>query len=745
MGFPAEGMESAYRNPMSEVKRFLNKFHPERYRVYNLCCEGRYQYDEAHFEGRVAHYPFSDHQAPDLTQIQAFCMDAEKWLNVHAEHVVVVHCKAGKGRTGVMICCLLLHLGLHSTAADALDFYAKQRTRDNKGVTIPSQRRYVEYYAAILQHELLVAHGVRLNRLRASPVPKMSGPLVVEVLLNGDVIHVSAPGIETPQHHGHMDFVLPALRIHGNMRIRLLAGSGAKEICRLWLHSDFLKQPATLKLERSEIDQVHKDKKYSVFAADFAIQLMYSSDDSAVSTPPVQVAAGMTDTSLDHRDVPAAAAAPGRSLRAVPSVMFSAPSAPVHFDDAVSVVSATTSEFSTAERDRLTPPKRQDTFHSVPSTVRPSSMIRSYSSRGYVLRQTGESEVSEVQSEHQGRKYTEPTAPVETPYAGPPSVLGHSEAAQFDGLTLLYRGMTKPDPPRPRPLLALGARPTFDVRSTNSAGQTPPQISVSPVRSSSMDWLRSSNELEAPTTAPRRRAPPPPTTRAAVVVAAPTSMPPPARPTAPAPSASPSRSWSDVRAVLPAESFSSVPTAPLLCEQANPGDYVALSANRFGTERSKYSLPPPPPPSGATRATVVMSAPPLQTSHTGTMLLSASPNTTSRVPRTFTRSTEDTASIQYVGHPAPRAPRVSTSSARSAVLHWDLPIGDGPYSAFHVFRARSPLPTVTHRDELIYSGAGCSCFDTTVQNAAQYAYAVAAKGMHGWSVLSEPVMYLHRS
>ena len=40
MGFPSEGMEGMFRNPMIEVQKFFETRHPQSYR-YNLCSDCR--------------------------------------------------------------------------------------------------------------------------------------------------------------------------------------------------------------------------------------------------------------------------------------------------------------------------------------------------------------------------------------------------------------------------------------------------------------------------------------------------------------------------------------------------------------------------------------------------------------------------------------------------------------------------------------------------------------------------------
>jgi phosphatidylinositol-3,4,5-trisphosphate 3-phosphatase/dual-specificity protein phosphatase PTEN len=170
MGFPSEKLEGLYRNRLDDVFHFLEEKHPGRYRIYNLCSE-RY-YEPGKFHGRVALFPFDDHNAPPYELIEPFCDDIDAWLKKHPQNVAVVHCKAGKGRTGVMICAYLRYNQSFESTRDALAFYGEARTKNNKGVTIPSQRRYVYYFGYALQHNLKYSiQTLLLRKFRFEGVP----------------------------------------------------------------------------------------------------------------------------------------------------------------------------------------------------------------------------------------------------------------------------------------------------------------------------------------------------------------------------------------------------------------------------------------------------------------------------------------------------------------------------------------------------------------------------------------------
>ncbi|KAG4114070.1 hypothetical protein ERO13_D12G023100v2 [Gossypium hirsutum] len=158
MGFPAGDLSSGffgyvegfYRNHMEEVIKFFETYHKDKYKVYNLCSERLY--DASLLEGKVASFPFDDHNCPPIQLIISFCRSAYSWLKEDIENVVVVHCKAGMARTGLMISSLLLYLKFFPTAEESIDYYNQKRCVDGKGLVLPSQIRYVKYFERTLTY-----------------------------------------------------------------------------------------------------------------------------------------------------------------------------------------------------------------------------------------------------------------------------------------------------------------------------------------------------------------------------------------------------------------------------------------------------------------------------------------------------------------------------------------------------------------------------------------------------------------
>ncbi|KAJ7145364.1 phosphatases II [Mycena crocata] len=110
MGYPAEGFESFYRNNREDAKKFLEHRHGKNFWVFNFCPIRENSYSASFFDERVSRYPFPDHHAPPLAIMPLAAREMAEWLDGSPDRVVVLHCKAGKGRSGTLACTYLLSL-----------------------------------------------------------------------------------------------------------------------------------------------------------------------------------------------------------------------------------------------------------------------------------------------------------------------------------------------------------------------------------------------------------------------------------------------------------------------------------------------------------------------------------------------------------------------------------------------------------------------------------------------------------
>ena len=191
MGYPADNIEKVYRNPLSEVKDFFTNRHGKNYKVYNLCSEREYAPDTFANQSR---FPFDDHEAPPIDLMMTFCKDADKFLRSDNQNVIAIHCKAGKGRTGLMLCCYLIYSGFVDNAEHALKYYGIMRTTNGKGVTIQSQIRYLFFFEEILKRNIpqpLNSPELKLKAIRFNSAPNLnllsSGSCPFFEIKNGDM------------------------------------------------------------------------------------------------------------------------------------------------------------------------------------------------------------------------------------------------------------------------------------------------------------------------------------------------------------------------------------------------------------------------------------------------------------------------------------------------------------------------------------------------------------------------------
>ncbi|KAF6220603.1 hypothetical protein HO133_003036 [Letharia lupina] len=140
--------QRAYRNPTDALVRFLDYKHGNKWAIWEFRAEGT-GYPDSEVYNRIRHFPWPDHHPPPFALIPNIVASMREWLKgpeSEEGRTIVVHCKAGKGRSGTSACSYLISEE-GWTIEEALTRFTSRRMRSGfgSGVSIPSQLRWVGY------------------------------------------------------------------------------------------------------------------------------------------------------------------------------------------------------------------------------------------------------------------------------------------------------------------------------------------------------------------------------------------------------------------------------------------------------------------------------------------------------------------------------------------------------------------------------------------------------------------------
>ncbi|XP_075772016.1 tensin-2 isoform X3 [Pelodiscus sinensis] len=147
--FPPALEEQRYRGNLREVAQMLKSKHEDKYMLFNLSEKRR---DISRLNPKVQDFGWPDLHAPPLDKICSICKAMETWLNAAPQHVVVLHCKGNKGKTGVIVAAYMHYSKISASADQALSTLTMRKFCEDKVATSlqPSQKRYISYFSGLL-------------------------------------------------------------------------------------------------------------------------------------------------------------------------------------------------------------------------------------------------------------------------------------------------------------------------------------------------------------------------------------------------------------------------------------------------------------------------------------------------------------------------------------------------------------------------------------------------------------------
>ncbi|GAB1606464.1 tensin-1-like isoform X6 [Argonauta hians] len=299
ISFPAEGHDELYSYALKDVANMLKTKHGDKYLVINLSEKRE---DLSQINVHVVDFGWPDHLAPPLERLCSICKSIDSWLNSDPQHVVVIHCKGGKGRIAVVTAAYMNYCNICSSKDQALDRFAMKRFYDDKlgGLPQPSQRRYVHYFTGLLSSAINInSEALYLHHILIHGVPNFDSvggcrPFI-KVYQGMQPMFTSGIYTVTDKMQKVWISISPGIPLRGDVLIKCYhkksKGNQREIIWRCQFHTCAISE-SSLVFSKQELDEACNDSRFPdngkvefVFSRDADGFVQVSGFDSFVQVP----------------------------------------------------------------------------------------------------------------------------------------------------------------------------------------------------------------------------------------------------------------------------------------------------------------------------------------------------------------------------------------------------------------------------------------------------------------------------
>uniref|UniRef100_A0A672QAP1 Tensin 2a n=1 Tax=Sinocyclocheilus grahami TaxID=75366 RepID=A0A672QAP1_SINGR len=282
--FPPLLEEQRYRLNLREVAAMLKSKHQDKFLLFNL---SERRHDITRLNPKVHDFGWPDMHAPPLDKICAMCKAMENWLNSDPQHVVVLHCKGNKGKTGVIIAAYMHYSKISAGADQALSTLAMRKFCEDKvsSTLQPSQNRYIYYFGGLLSGAIKMnSSPLFLHQVLIPTIPNFQedGGFFPFLKIYQSMQLVYTSGIYDLQGSGSRRLIVtiePALLLKGDIMVcgtcyhRRVQSAERDSVFRLQFHTCTI-HGAQLWFGKGELDEACSDDR---FPSDATVEFVFSS------------------------------------------------------------------------------------------------------------------------------------------------------------------------------------------------------------------------------------------------------------------------------------------------------------------------------------------------------------------------------------------------------------------------------------------------------------------------------------